>query len=159
MAETNIENNQKKYILYKQMLGNMNISIRSGFYLQAVFIEYAILEDRCLTMVRVLWGDKTAESKEMNEKGLGCKLTKIKNYVENTKDAWIKKFLNEIFRNEIAEWKDLRNKVVHALMKQYNYEDFQKNLETIALRGRDLVNKVKDVTEKVKKHQAKKNNN
>lgn len=39
---TNIE----KYEAYKAMKSNLTKAMKAGFYYQAIFIEYAIIEDR-----------------------------------------------------------------------------------------------------------------
>lgn len=41
------EKNMEKYQAYKSMNENLSKAMRSEFYYQAIFIEYAIIEDRC----------------------------------------------------------------------------------------------------------------
>ena len=162
MIEVKSEVNQKKYELYKQMLCNLNVSINNGFYLQAVFIEYAMLEDRCSSIIRVTLGEKTLETNGLKWKGLDKKIEKIKNYVNNnTNDALIKKYLNDEILNKILEWKDIRNKMVHTLMIQFDAIDLKEDLKEIAIKGREIVREFKDIANKVKNRQkvlnAKKN--
>ena len=40
--------NTEKYETYKKMKADLSKSMKSGFYYEAIFIEYAIMEDRCL---------------------------------------------------------------------------------------------------------------
>ena len=41
-----LPNNQQKYENYRAQSRRLSSALRSGFYLEAVFIEYAIIEDR-----------------------------------------------------------------------------------------------------------------
>lgn len=47
-----MEKNNEKYEAYKAMKMNLNKAMKSGFYYQAIFIEYAIIEDRCLSALK-----------------------------------------------------------------------------------------------------------
>ena len=40
-------NNFQKYENYKAQMGRLNHAIKEHFFLEAMFIEYAIMEDRC----------------------------------------------------------------------------------------------------------------
>ena len=46
------EKNMEKYEVYKSMNENLSKAMRAGFYYQAIFIEYAIIEDRCSSVLR-----------------------------------------------------------------------------------------------------------
>ena len=160
MIKNTTADNQKKYNLYKKMLANLNASINNEFFLQAVFIEYAILEDRCNSIIRVLLGEKPLESKSMQGCGIDKKINKIKNYVHNnTKDAWIKKFLNDDLLDRVLSWKNQRNKMVHSLMVQFDSEDIQTELMELAIAGRNIAKEFKNTAIKIKNHQLKKNKN
>ena len=147
------EENRKKYEMYKIMLGNLNRSIDKGYYLQAVFIEYAMLEDRANSIIRVLMGKQVLDALKERNAGLDKKICKIKNFVNNnSNDAWIKKFLNNNLLDSIIAWKDERNKIVHALMEQFSSQD---SLQGIAEEGKNLAREFKDVANKVKNHEMK----
>lgn len=38
--------NMQKYLNYKEQMGRLKKAIANSFYLEAIFIEYAIIEDR-----------------------------------------------------------------------------------------------------------------
>ena len=42
-----MEPNYEKQEIYKSIKANLKKAMTSGFYYQAIFIEYAIVEDRC----------------------------------------------------------------------------------------------------------------
>ena len=154
MIEVKSEDNQKKYELYKQLLTNLNVSINKGFYFQAVFIEYAILEDRCSSIIRVTLGEKSLETDEFKRRGLDYKIGKIQKYVKNNcNDSFIKKYLNDDIFKKITDWKEKRNKMVHALMNQFNSDNLNEELKEITIEGREVVREFKDVANKVKNRQ------
>ncbi|MGO5292920.1 hypothetical protein ACTQ1N_12225 [Porcincola sp. LCP21S3_C12] len=133
----------EKYEAYKAMKMNLNKAMKSGFYYQAIFIEYAIIEDRCLSALKHA-GVKYVDSKGYEIK-LNEKLRKMKGNPAFLNDYVRKRITLELIE-EIDSWKTDRNQLVHALAKiQYNHE----SIKQIAERGQLLVdtldNKVKSV--------------
>ncbi len=47
-----IPDNMQKYENYREQMGRLKRAIREHFYLEAIFIEYAILEDRLEAVFR-----------------------------------------------------------------------------------------------------------
>ena len=47
-----ISDNMQKYANYKEQMGRLKKALSQGFYLEAIFIEYAILEDRLESVLR-----------------------------------------------------------------------------------------------------------
>ena len=71
-----VEPNMAKYEAYKTMHEDLKKAIRAGFYYQAIFIEYAIAEDRCRSAL------VCARVKCINSRGqelkLSAKINKLK---------------------------------------------------------------------------------
>ena len=71
-----MEPNMAKYEAYKTMHEDLKKAIRAGFYYQAIFIEYAIAEDRCRSAL------VCARVKCINSRGqelkLSAKINKLK---------------------------------------------------------------------------------
>ena len=69
---------QEKYYNYKEQFERLNKALKNEFYLEAIFIEYAILEDRTESVLRHagLWEAYMKGKKMAN---IGTKLTFIKN--------------------------------------------------------------------------------
>ena len=65
-----------KYEVYKSMSENLSKAMKAEFYYQAIFIEYAITEDRCLSALKYA-GVKYVDSKR-HELKLSEKLKKIR---------------------------------------------------------------------------------
>lgn len=57
------EKNMEKYEIYKSMNENLSKAMKAEFYYQAIFIEYAIIEDRCLSVLKHA-GVKYVDSKD-----------------------------------------------------------------------------------------------
>ena len=65
----NIDNMQK-YENYKEQMGRLKRALNSHFYLEAIFIEYAIMEDRLESGLRHAgrWNPKPDEFISLNRK-------------------------------------------------------------------------------------------
>lgn len=137
------ENNFEKYNIYRQMKSDLAKAMNSGFYYQAIFIEYAILEDRCSSVLR--HAGVNCLDRKGNEIGLQAKLNKIKDNPA-FQDKNIRRRLTPGLVDSAIEWKDRRNSLVHALAKiPYDAEA----VKEVAESGRELIklfdNKVSSV--------------
>ena len=133
----------EKYEAYRSMNENLSKAMRAGFYYQAIFIEYAILEDRCTSVLRHA-GVKYLDSKG-HEIRLSDKLKKMRNNPVFTAHFVRQRITCELL-DRIEEWKRERDRLIHALAKiQYNH----KSVRSIAEEGQELVrilsNKIKSV--------------
>lgn len=129
--------------MYKSMNENLAKAMRSEFYYQAIFIEYAIIEDRCSSVLRHA-GVKHQDSKG-HEIKLSQKLTKMR-----SNPAFVAPYVRQRITLElldtITDWKRERDQLIHALAKiPYDHE----SVKSVAIRGQELVrilcNKVKSV--------------
>lgn len=70
--------NMEKYEAYRSMMVNLTKALKSGFYYEAIFIEYAIIEDRCLSVLL------SAGVKVLDKRGnvikLSTKLNKLRTH-------------------------------------------------------------------------------
>lgn len=105
--------NMLKYENYKEQNTRLKKAMDNKFYLEAVFIEYAIMEDRTESILRY-------ENSTINSKGfvsINQKISKIEKLIENKKGLPGKYFTVE-FMEQIREWKNRRNALIHALIKK-----------------------------------------
>ena len=129
-----IISNDVKYLNYKEQNKRLKKALNEHFYLEALFIEYAIIEDRTESILRY-------ENNQMNPKkrsSIESKLNKIKT-IAREKKGLANKYFSEAFIDEILNWKEKRNSLIHALMKQVLTTD---ELETIAFQGKELSQKL-----------------
>ena len=112
MTET-MPDNMLKYENYKEQNKRLKKALDNEFYLEAVFIEYAIMEDRTESILRY-------EGNTINSNGfvsIDRKITKIEKIAENKKGLARKYFTIE-FMGQIRTWKNKRNGLIHALIKK-----------------------------------------
>lgn len=122
--------NQKKYLKYKDLMEKLKKSIENEFYYEAIFIEYAIMEDRTSSMLRHAKFSQDSCEKELFDK---LKLIESSNKFNN---EYIKKHLTKEFFNELHQWRIDRNNLIHDLVnKPYSNE----HIEKVAKRGYELV--------------------
>ncbi|MBP3412963.1 MAG: hypothetical protein J6K89_06845 [Oscillospiraceae bacterium] len=143
------EKNMEKYQIYKDMMENLKKAMTAGFYYQAIFIEYAILEDRFTSALRC------AGVKYLNKNGreidMSYKLGKLRGNAEFA-IPYVRKRLPLELLDEVEAWKKERDKLIHNLAK-IPYND--KAVEAVAVKGQDLVklldNRIKSVNNYYKK--------
>ena len=129
--------NRQKHENYKEQAIRLKRAINAKFYLEAVFIEYAIIEDRFESALRhsgvIVNGKYT---------GLNKKLSKMEAIAREKKSLAHKYFTPELLES-VSLWKEERNRLIHALMKQVLTTEELKNL---AEQGQILVKKLCSIT-------------
>ena len=103
--------NAQKYENYRAQLGRLTHAISAHFYLEALFIEYAVMEDRLesiLTHAGVFRLDK--------HDTITRKLRRLEIQCQGDKTA--RKYFSPELLQSILDWKEKRNKFIHSLMKQ-----------------------------------------
>lgn len=139
MGELNMDNaidNQQKYENYKEQFQRLNKALANGFNLEAMFIEYAIMEDRTESILHhaELW-DAYIKSRKGREPTINSKVQYIQKRAENKKDLLHRYFSDDLLERVLA-WKEERNRLIHALLKQ----QFEHNeIAVLATKGNELV--------------------
>ena len=139
MGELNMDNaidNQQKYENYKEQFQRLNKALANGFNLEAMFIEYAIMEDRTESILHhaELW-DAYIKSRKGREPTINSKVQYIQKRAENKKDLLHRYFSDDLLERVLA-WKEERNRLIHALLKQ-QYE--HNEISELAAKGNELV--------------------
>ena len=118
---------------YAILMSRLKKATYNEFYYEAIFIEYAIFEDRLESLLR------HANLPIMDKDGHPLKISKKLNILISNKkfqDKYIRKHIPVDLINQIVDWKKERDKLIHALVK--NTFDIEK-LKNIALSGECLV--------------------
>ena len=135
--------NQLKYENYREQFKRLKSAMNSGFNLEAMFIEYAIMEDRTESILR--HADKW-EAYLKNRKGrdpnIDSKVKYIQKLAENRKDLLHKYFFDELL-DRILAWKEDRNRLIHALLKQQLEHN---EIKALAEQGKLLVDELRKRT-------------
>ena len=144
-----VEPNMAKYEAYKTMHVDLKKAMGSGFYYQAIFIEYAIAEDRCRSAL-VFAGVKCVNNRGQELK-LSAKINKLKSNSAFTAKYPRSRLTLELL-DELYTWKQDRDALVHNLANiPYNDDAVREAAE----RGKKLIdtlsNRVKSVNNYFKK--------
>lgn len=119
-----------KYSNYQEQFKRLDKALKNQFYLEAIFIEYAIIEDRTESILR--YDDNAIKSS--NFVSLDKKISKIKTIARERKSLPSRYFDDE-FLDLIISWKNERNRMIHALMKQLLATE---ELEHLAFQGKNI---------------------
>ena len=125
---------QEKYRNYKEQFERLNKALKNEFYLEAIFIEYAILEDRTESVLHHagLWDAYMKGKKIAN---IGTKLTFIKNKA-NVKSCTLHPYFSDDLLEQLRDWKNRRNPLIHDLLNQKLGDN---DLKELAMDGSRLV--------------------
>ena len=126
--------NQQKYLNYKEQFKRLNRAIASGFNLEAMFIAYSIMEDRSESVLKHAGKyDRYIEKLKGRNPSIDSKIKEILKCRSNRKDLMYRYFSDDLL-DKILAWKEERNRMVHALLKQ---ELTSEELEHLALQGKE----------------------
>ena len=132
--------NHLKYENYKEQIKRLNSALAHGFNLEAMFIEYAIMEDRTESILR--HADKwDAYMKKQNGRDptINSKVKYIQKLADFNNDLLHKYFSDDLL-DRVLTWKDERNRLIHALLKQ----EFEHNeVSALSNRGKQLVDELR----------------
>ena len=122
--------NSLKYGNYREQMGRLKKAMANHFLLEALFIEYAVIEDRTESILR------HAGVFNPEKHGTLCrKLNRIADLARG-KRSLLRKYITVETVEAIRVWKDERNRLIHALLKQNLSTE---ELEQIAEEGQRLV--------------------
>lgn len=107
----NTEKNMVKYEIYKTMHEDLSRAMKAGFYYEAIFIEYAIFEDRLSSLLK--YAGFSCE-----KQGRPLKISKKISVVRDNK-KFTTKFIRDrlpfTLLDEVREWTEKRNALIHDL--------------------------------------------
>jgi hypothetical protein len=134
MTETQIDN-QQKYANYTEQFKRLSRAMTGGFHLEAMFIEYAIMEDRTESILRHadLW-DAYLNTRNGREPTINSKIRYIQKRATNRKHI-LNKYFSDDLLDRILSWKDERNRLIHALLLQQLAHN---EVRDLAMQGNEL---------------------
>ena len=136
MDESMVDN-RLKYENYKEQFRRLNKALVNGFNLEAMFIEYAIMEDRTESILR--HGGYWASYLKRRGNGRGATLNSKISYIQRkieSGDKLLAKYFPDDLLNGILTWKEERNRLIHALLMQQLAHN---EVAGIAEQGNELV--------------------
>ena len=145
MMDERTSGNRLKYENYREQFKRLNKALTNGFNLEAIFIEYAILEDRTESILRHSgqW-EAYLKHRKGRKPGLESKIKYIKMRADNKKSILCKVFADDLL-DKMLTWKDQRNRLIHALLKQ----QFAHNeVSSLAVQGNILAKELRSRSSK-----------
>ena len=143
---------QRNYIIQFQRL---NRAMKNHFYLEAIAIEYAIMEDRAEAILRYE-GNEIIKKNEDEFISFYRKKNRIVKLAENKKSL-INRYFSDNLMDDIMAWIfNARNPLTHALLKRLTTTE---DLENYAKEGKklckDLSNRAKNYKRMVERKTSK----
>ena len=135
--------NMQKYENYRNQFSRLDKALKAEFYLEAIFIAYAIMEDRTESVLRHT-GAWEAYEKSRKNRGvtLDSKIRRIQKMAENKQHICHRYFSDDTLQ-QILNWKNTRNVMIHALLKQKLADG---ELATLAQAGSELARTLRTKT-------------
>jgi len=135
MAEFQITNEEKSQV-YAMLKTKLKVAIQQKFYLEALLLEYSILEDRLSSILR--HSGISYFRCDGEEISIQKKLDKVSNAIRSQRLPIYKKVTQELV-DEIMAWKEVRNALVHkSCQRLYNSEE----VKSCAMMGNELVRRI-----------------
>ena len=133
--------NQLKYENYKEQFTRLISALNNGFNLEAMFIEYAIMEDRTESILRHAdkW-EAYLKKRGRNDPTLNSKIVYIQKLMESNRKDLLHRYFNDDLLDRILAWKEDRNRLIHALLKQQLEHN---GIRTLTEQGKLLVDEIR----------------
>ena len=146
--------NVQKYENYREQFIRLDKALKAGFNLEAIFIEYAILEDRASSILR--YENNSIKPRGNRPPSIDAKLRKIK-AIAREKKSLPNKYFQDEFIDQIVGWKEERNRMIHALLGQVlTTEELVSLAEEGKKLARELSNKAGNYKRAVERRDKKK---
>ena len=120
----------EKNFNYKVFMQRLSDSVYLGYYIEAISLEYAIMEDRLMSVLK-----HSKNFSANNHNSLHKKIIALK-FMNNMRDSISKYYISNDILDLINAWKNQRNKIVHDLMN--NHFDFEV-IKEMAINGYEIV--------------------
>ena len=151
------ETQAKQVIMHKDFFDRCQFAIDNGFYLEAIFLEYAAIEGRLEVILGVLGSpcNKMLDSNIRKKINISERVKCCKRVVH--RPVFEKSKLDVKFYEDLSKWLDKRNRYVHGLYKkEAEYKSRMRLAKTISVDGlelcRLLYNEAKRVNRLLKKN-------
>ena len=146
--------NVQKYENYREQFIRLDKALKAGFNLEAIFIEYAILEDRASSILR--YENNSIKPRGNRPPSIDAKLRKTK-AIAREKKSLPNKYFQDEFIDQIVGWKEERNRMIHALLGQVlTTEELVSLAEEGKKLARELSNKAGNYKRAVERRDKKK---
>ena len=136
------EKNMEKYEIYKQLSSDLTKAMKQGFYYEAIFIEYTILEDRLASVLKYA---RVLTMEKAGNQNIAKKINDIRKSKEFS-SKFVRERLSFELLDSITAWKDKRNRLIHNLA---NIPYDAAAVREVAEEGYEIVKVVKNKSDSV----------
>ncbi len=151
MNDGSMISNEEKRQVYAILKTKLKIAMDQGFYLEALLLEYSIIEDRLLSILKHL-GLKYTDS-DGRELQIGKKIKKIRGQIVNKNPKVFRKIDIDLI-DQIIEWKIIRNDLVHnSCHRLFNNDEVVRCAE----KGEEIVKQLINSATRIKRATSGKN--
>ena len=146
-----MEKNMQKYEAYRKMYEDLGKAMKNGFYYEAIFIEYAVFEDRLTSLIKYAGLPTVKKGRNLS---LVQKLNTIRSH-KRFSEKFIQDRLKPELLNSVEDWKDKRNNLIHDLANMpYGISEIKEIAEEGNKLLREFKNKTQSVINHIKKNAA-----
>ena len=134
--------NQLKYENYRKQYQCLHSALKNDFNLEAMFIEYAIIEDRTESILRHAgkW-ESYLKKRGIHGPTLNSKISYIQKQIESDRKNLLNKYFSDNLLDRVLIWKEDRNRLIHALLKQKIEHD---EIPMLAEQGKQLADELRN---------------
>lgn len=137
---------------YNALLQKMGAAIAAGYFFEASWIEYAILEDRLVAVMLATGGATDRKGKRVIM--MGPKITFLKK--RRRRDKLLGANFPKVWLDRLSRWKDRRNRLMHAMANAtLSFPRVQLSAKRLAIAGDPLVYDACRQARRLKKHRHK----
>lgn len=149
--------NQSKRTTYSEGIAKIDQALREQFYLEASWIEYAMFEDRCDSMLEKS-GGKPALNNGRHFISINRKICELRSR-GRTHPFLISVTDFDALLQELHDWKERRNPIMHSLVEvPKSWSDINNETKLLAEDGRKLLGRVAAAAMSVRKKYKKADN-
>ena len=126
--------------MHKNFFDRCQIALDNGFYMEAIFMEYAAIEARLEVILGILGlpCNQFISDNERRSINISCRINCLKEFVKTSKVFEKSKLTNKELSN-IESWIGFRNQCVHGLYKnEIRYKTRMKDTKQRAEKGLEL---------------------
>lgn len=129
---------KKQMEMHKNFFDKCKGAIENGYYLEAIFLEYAAIESRLEVILGVLGLPCNKDIDDSKRKGvqISHRINCMNCFLKNGSPVFEKTKLNKKFFDNLNSWTDKRNRYIHGLYKNAGeYEKRKAECKSLAKKG------------------------
>ena len=153
---TNEENKQKQVAMHTDFFDRTKLAIENGFYLEAIFREYAAIEGRLEVILGILGApcNRNADPSERRKVNITHRMNCLKRIYKSEPKIGNTK-LDTKFFTKLEKWRDKRNTIVHGFYKnELQYQERSAQNKKLAEDGLEMARMLYNEAKRLRRYQT-----